>query len=125
MNEFEKVSDEVSAPNYDTSSECAIEWVRGDKTATVTFPSANRYNSKVRRLAEEYPEEVKIRHENRDGSIVATLPVRFIKISAPRKISEEQREASAERFRQIREKKNVSLPLEPLSTCNEICGESV
>lgn len=125
MNDFERVSDEVSTPNYETSSECAIEWVRGNKTATVTFPSANRYNSKVRRLAEEYPEEVKIRHENLDGSIVATIPVKFIKISAPRKVSEEQREASAERFRQIREKRNVSLALEPLSTCNEICRESV
>lgn len=112
MNEFEKVSDEVSTPNYETSSECAIEWVRGDKTATVTFPSANKFNSKIRHLAEEYPEEVKIRHENHDGSLVATIPVRFIKIGAPRKISDEQREAAAERFRKIREEQNNALPEE-------------
>ena len=112
MNEFEKVSDEVSTPNYETSSECAMEWVRGDKTATVTFPSANRFNSKIRHLAEEYPEEVKIRHENHDGSLVATIPVRFIKIGAPRKLSEEQKAEMAERLKIARDKQNNSIPEE-------------
>jgi hypothetical protein len=121
MNDFERVSDEVSTPNYETSSECAIEWVRGNRTATVTFPSANRYNSKVRRLAEEYPEEVKIRHENLDGSIVATIPVKFIKIGAPKKVSDEQREALSERLRQIREKQNYSLPVDANTTGHENC----
>ena len=112
MNEFEKVSDEVSEPNYETSSECAIEWARGDKVATVTFPSTNRFNSKLRKLAEEYPDEVKIRYENRDGSVVGTIPVRFIKIGAPRKVSDEQKEAASERFKQMWKDKNSSLPLD-------------
>lgn len=120
MNEFEKVSDEVSEPNYETSSECAIEWARGDKTATVTFPSANKYNNKIRALAEEYPEEVKIRHENKDGSIVATIPVRFIKISAPRKVSDEQREALSERLKTARENRNNALPADTTTTVEEI-----
>lgn len=119
MNEFEKVSNEISTPNYETSSEFAIEWARGDRIATVTFPSASRYKSRLLELAEEYPKEVKIRHENHDGSVVGTIPVRFIKISAPRKVSDEQREAAAERFRKIREDKNNSLPHDALSTKEE------
>lgn len=111
MNEFEKVSDEVSKENtHDTFCECAIEWLRGDKVATVTFPSANRYNSKIRKLAQEHPEDVKIRFENLDGSIVATVPVKYIKISAPKVVSEEQKAAVADRFRKMREDKKNSLP---------------
>ena len=41
--------------------------------------------------------------ENKDGSICAKLPVKFLKISAPRKVSEEQRQAASERFKKIRE----------------------
>ena len=119
MNEFEKVSDEVSEPNYETSSEFAIEWARGDKVATVTFPSTNRFNSKLRKLAEEYPDEVKIRYENRDGSVVGTIPVKFIRITAPRKLTDDQKEAAAERLKQMRENKNNSLPLDALTTGSE------
>ena len=113
MNEFEKVSDEVSTPNYETSSEFAIEWARGDKTATVTFPSANKYNSKLRKLAEEHPDEVKIRYENKDGSIVGTIPVSYIKISpkrAGREMSEEEKQAARERLARGREKRRKELP---------------
>lgn len=102
MNDFERVSNEVSKPNFETSSECAIEWARGDKVATVTFPRS-RFNTRIRRLAEEHPDEVQIRHENKDGSIVATIPVKYIKISAPRAMSDEQREALAERLRKARQ----------------------
>ena len=31
MNDFEKVSNEVSNPSFETSNECAIEWAKGDK----------------------------------------------------------------------------------------------
>lgn len=117
MNEFEKVSDEVNGEQkYDTFNEFAIEWVRSSDTATVTFPSSSRFKTKIEKLASEYPDEVKIRHENKDGSIVATIPVKFIKISAPRKVSDEQREASAERFRKMREERENSLPDNPKST---------
>ena len=103
MNDFERVADATSGENnYETSSECMIAWLRGDKVATVQFPSANKYNSKVRKLAEEYPEDVKIHHENKDGSIVATIPVKFIKIGAPKRLSDEQKEAAAERLKKCR-----------------------
>ena len=113
MTEFEKIADEVSGENnHDSFCECAIEWLRGDKVATVTFPSANRYNSKVRKLAEEYPDDVKIRHENKDGSIVATIPVSFIKISpkrAGREMTEEEKRIAGERLKKCREERQKNL----------------
>lgn len=53
------------------------------------------------RYAESHPEEVKLIAENKDGSALFHVPVNWIKCSPPRKLSEEQKEAAAERFRQM------------------------
>ena len=79
-------------------NENVIEWLRGDSTVTVTFCSNSKYNTKVRRLAEQYPNDVQIVAENVDGSIVAHLPLKYIKVSAPKQVSEEVKEASRERM---------------------------
>lgn len=102
MTEFEKVADETRESNdYGTSNECAIEWIKGDKKAVVTFPCANRFNSKIRKLAASNPEDVVIKHENKDGSIVAVVPVKYIKISAPRIVTEEQKRVASERLKKM------------------------
>lgn len=102
MNQFEKVSNEVSGENsFETSNECAIEWLRGDKVATVTFPKGTRYTSRIKKLAAENPEEVVIRYENKDGSIVATIPTSYIRLNAKRakkELTEDQKQALRERF---------------------------
>ena len=36
--------------------ECAIEWLRGDKEATVTAYNASKLKNRVTKLAEEYPD---------------------------------------------------------------------
>jgi predicted N-acetyltransferase YhbS len=47
----------------------------------------------VRKLAEKYPDEVQIVAENEDGSIVAHIPVSYLKISRGKQdLTEEQRE---------------------------------
>ena len=86
-------------------NEFAIEWVKGAEYAGVTVPSGTALKSKLFRLAEEHPDEVKIMAENDDGSIFAHIPVRYIKISPPKKMSDEQKEAASERFRQMWESK--------------------
>lgn len=109
MNEFEMIANEIDKRNqtYESSQECAIEWIRNSRTATVTFPGNTKYCSKVKKLAAEYPEEVKIRVTNPDGSIVATLPTKYIKISAPRKVTkeytEEEKEVLRERMKKMQE----------------------
>lgn len=92
---------------YENTSEFAIEWLRGAKTATVTAPCGSKLNHKIKKLAEKYPEEVTITHENADGSLVAHIPVEYIKVSKPasREMSDEQKEAAAVRLAEAREKR--------------------
>ncbi len=73
-----------------------IEWLNGQQTVTVTLSQA-KFINKVKRLAEQR-EDVEIVAENSDGSICAHLPLKFIKISAPRQLTEEQREQARERL---------------------------
>ena len=73
-----------------------IEWLNGQQTVTVTLSQA-KFINKVKRLAEQH-EGVRIVAENSDGSICAHLPLSFIKISAPRQLTEEQREQARERL---------------------------
>ena len=102
MNEFEKA---VNTDSYtgEMTQECVIEWLRGQKEVTVTFAGNTRYNSKVRKLAEQYPDEVKIVAINSDNSVVAHLPLSYIKVSHPRTMSEEAKIKSAERLNEWRE----------------------
>lgn len=82
-----------------------IEFLRNQTTATVCF-SQGRFISKIKKLKEKYPDDVDICVENADGSIVAHIPTKWVKIS-PRtsNMTEEQRQATAERLKQYRNKK--------------------
>lgn len=80
--------------------ENVIEWYTGSDTVTVTLTQQKHIN-KVRKLAET-DSRVVIIAENEDGSICAHLPLSFIKISAPRQMSEEQKTLNAERLKSVR-----------------------
>lgn len=82
-----------------------VEWLRGDKTVSCALAGHSRLNSKVRKYAEDYPAEVRITAENPDGSITAVLPLKWLKLSPPRKVSDKQREAARERLNAYREAK--------------------
>ena len=103
MDTFIEIANETDKDKLtnETSQEFAIEWVKGSKTATVTFPGGTKYASKLKKLSEEYPEEVSIRVENKDKSVVGTIPVKYIKISHPRKVeyTEEQRAELSKRLK--------------------------
>lgn len=73
--------------------ENVIEWIRNEERATLTL-SQRRTITRVKELAEQYPNQCKIVAENKDGSICAHVPVRWVKISPPKKVSDEQREIS-------------------------------
>lgn len=76
--------------------ENCIEWLNGQDKVTVTL-SQGKYINKVKKLAEKY-KEVEIVKENTDGTLLAHLPLKFIKISAPKQMTEEQKEKARERF---------------------------
>lgn len=110
MNEFEK---SISTENYtgETSQEMVIEWIKNDKVATCTFANGTKQKNQVMKLAETDPEEVQICTVNKDGSIVAHFPSKWINVRRPRQMSDTTREkmiANLEKGRQI--SKGISQP---------------
>lgn len=84
-------------------TENVIEWITGDDRVTVTL-SQRKFITKVEKLAESHPNDVKITARNSDGSIVAHLPLKAIKFSIiERNITDEQREELANRLKKSRE----------------------
>ena len=86
-------------------NEFCIEWIKGRDYAGVTVPSGTALKSKLMRYAQERPDEVKLMAENKDGSAFFHIPISYVKVSPPRKVSEEQREAAGERLRKMWEEK--------------------
>lgn len=85
--------------------EFSIYWIKGENKASITLPSASSLGRKILRLAESHPGEVKIDKINDDDSIMAHVPVKYIKVSPPRNLTEEQRAAAKERLLAARVKK--------------------
>ncbi len=84
--------------------ENCIEWIEGDKQATVTTYRKSLIR-KLKAISEESPEAAQIIKENEDGSICAHISLSCLKIHARRKISEEKRQELAERIAKAREGK--------------------
>ena len=77
-----------------------IEWITGDSTMSITLTS-QRHITKIRKLAERKPDEVKIM-TNKDGSIYATLPLSYLKFNPPKDLTEEQKKELAKRLKRNR-----------------------
>lgn len=80
-----------------------------EKTFTF-YSSEKKWVSKIEKYAESNPEVVIKRKDDDEGiiSIIAEIPKKWIKISPPRKVNltDEQRQALAERMRNARQKLN-------------------
>lgn len=67
-----------------------------------------RWINRVRKLAEEHPEQVKILREpqENDGCIYATVPVKWVRVTPPKKVAltDEQRQKLSDRFKSISRK---------------------
>ncbi len=81
-----------------TTNEFCIEWVKGDSTATVTAPEGSALNTRLTRLAAEYPGEVDVRN-----SELFHVPVKWVKVSPPprRTYTEEQKQKARERMKAL------------------------
>lgn len=88
---------EIVRPDYDGYAENVIEWGKDREQATLSL-SQRRTISKVKRLATQYPDQCQIMAENKDGSIYAHIPVSWMRINPPRKLSDEQRQQISERL---------------------------
>lgn len=81
--------------------ENCIEWITGHDKIVVTFTQAKLIN-RVRKLAETHPDEVNY-IINKDGTLFGHLPLGFLKLNAPRKLSDEGKDALRESMRNLRE----------------------
>ena len=104
-------SREISLSDYTDVTENVIEWEKDNGQATVTL-SQRGMISKIRKLAEARPEECQIIAENKDNSIVAHVPRKWIKISPPREVSEEYRQKSKEHMEYMRALKKEKQDIE-------------
>ena len=81
-------------------NENVIEWLRGQNTVAVTFCNGSKFYNKLQKLSKSHPEvQIKI---NKDGSMFAHIPLSWVKISPPRKLTDEQRQKASERLKKIR-----------------------
>ncbi len=89
-----------------------IEFISGQHTATVTFTNQKHIN-RIKRIYQERKDEFKYFYENKDGSVCAKIPMKWIKINpgsvpgtrAKREMSEEQKDALRKRLAAGRAKK--------------------
>ena len=92
--------------------ENAIEWLDGQKTATVTLHSQKLLN-RVMKLQKEYPDKVKIvaGPKENGGYLLAHVPAAWLKIEPKRKVelTEERKAELAERMRVLREKQSAAV----------------
>ena len=88
------------------NNENCVEFLNNQKTMTVSF-CCQKWITKIKKLSQSNPDDVEIIAENKDGSICAKLPIKFLKISAPRKVSDEQRQKASERFKKLREENKL------------------
>ena len=91
------------------SSENVIDFITGERTATVTFTNRKHIN-RIKNIYAERKDDFKYFRENHDGSICAKIPLKWIKISPwskeVRVMTEEQKEAARIRLQNARNKMN-------------------
>ena len=93
------------------NSENMIEFISGQRTATVTFTNQKHIN-RMKKLYEERGDEFKYFKENEDGSVCAKIPLKWIKVNAgalpgtgkKREMTEKQKEELRKRLAEGRAK---------------------
>lgn len=101
----------MSEPTINVN-ECAANFIKGESVASVTAAAGTKWNNKLRKWAEEFPEAVQIIAVNEDGSVFAHFPSKFVKLERPverkgREMTDEQKVEAAERLRAMREKQKA------------------
>jgi len=95
------------------NTENMIEFLSGTRSATVTFTNQKHIN-RMKKLYEERKDEFKYFKENKDGSICAKIPLKWIKVNPgalpgtgkKREMTEEQKEELRKRLAAGRAKAN-------------------
>ena len=76
--------------------ENCIEWITNDDRITVTFTQP-RMITRIKNLAKTHPDDVDY-IINKDGSLFGHVPLRFLKLNPPPKLTDEQIAAKLANF---------------------------
>lgn len=71
-----------------------FEHIPGDGKVFIVTAAEPWSAAMIRRLKKQRPEEVNIRHTNKDGSLVAELPLAWMRIVPKREVTESQIETA-------------------------------
>ena len=88
--------------------ETVYNQIAGSKIGTL-FTAERKWINRIYFLQKKCPEQVQIVAKNKDGSILAHIPVSFFKLSPPRclDITDEQRDARKEHCKLMRDNKKA------------------
>ena len=89
---------DILSPDYEGYAENVIEWVKDDKRATLSL-SQRRTITRIKELAEKYPDKCEILAENKDGSLYAHIPVEWVRINPGMNLTYEQKAERAKRLK--------------------------
>ena len=89
--------------NFDNSNENNIEFLTGQRKVTFTF-TAKKFINKMKKYKESHPDDIDF-VESSDGSICGHVPLKWLKISPPRKVvlTEEQKAERSARMKRLAE----------------------
>lgn len=87
-------------------NENCIEWLKDEKQVTLTITQRKLIN-KIEKYALINPDCV-IKARNEDGSICAHIPLSWIKMSPPKKTSDEQRQRARESMQALHTKRGTT-----------------
>lgn len=92
------------------NNENMIEFLSGQRTATVTFTNKKHIN-RIKKLYTDRKDDFTYFVENDDGSVCAKIPLKWIKINAGSKngrvMTDEQKEAARIRLEKYRKQKQL------------------
>lgn len=83
------------------------EYRNGEWYAEVSAYSGSKLKGRVLKLSEQFPDDVKILATNKDGSIFAHVPAKYVKLRAPKILTEEQRAELIERGKSMSRSKAI------------------
>lgn len=86
-----------------TERETTTNAMADEKTFTF-YSSESKWVRRIKQFAEKYPDDVVIMAED-DISITAEISKKYFKIRPPRTMSDEQKQAAAERMQKMHEAK--------------------
>lgn len=90
--------EDILSPDYEGYAENVIELVKDDKRATLSL-SQRRTITRIKELAEKYPDKCEILAENKDGSLYAHIPVEWVRINPGMNLTDEQKAERAKRLK--------------------------